>query len=141
MRRTLTFFLLVAVLLGAFAFPVNASVRYCSTDPIFNVGGHEVSVVVELAPYEVKDEIMPWNPVVTLLLAPRGTNPYVEDVVGEFPEWAFAWEWHRAHKAGVFVHVPYVPSYEQMRVTVFVDGVQVKQVETTSNYLFFTFPW
>ncbi len=141
MRRTLTLIFLVAVLLGAFVFPVSAGVRFCSTDPVFNVGGHEVNVVVQLAPYEVKDEIMPWNPVVTALLAPLGTNPYVEGIFGDFPEWAFAWEWFNMHKVGVFVRVPYVPGYQQMRVTVFVDGVQVKQVDTTSHMLFFTFPW
>ncbi len=143
MRRTLTMLFLVVVLLGAFVLPTSASVRYCSTcDPVFNVGGHEVSVVVGIAPYDqVKDEIMPWDPVVTVLFAPPGTNPYVEEVTDDIPMLAFAWEWFNPQRVGIFVRVPHVPSYEGMQITVFVDGVQVKQVETTSHTVFFTFPW
>ena len=141
MRRLLTLVLLVSVLLGAFAFPANAALRYCATDPVFNVGGHEVSVLIELAPYEVGAQIKPWNPVVTVLFAPRGTNPYLEELVGnEFPELAYAYEWWR-QDVGVFVRVPHVRGFQQMRVTVFVDGVQVKQVETRSRHLFLTVPW
>ena len=141
MRRLLTLVLLVTVLLGAFAFPSNAALRYCSQDPIFNVGGHEVSVLIELAPYDVGAKIKPWNPVVTVLWAPRGTNPYVQAIVGNgFPERAYAREWGR-QDVGVFVRVPHVRGFEQMRVTISVDGVEVKQVETTSRHLFVTIPW
>jgi len=119
---------------------VLAGLQFCFSDPIFNVGGHEVNVLVELAPYEVKDQIHPYHPVTTVLLAPFGTNPEVVAVNGEFPEWAMAFEWWRP-KVGILVHVPHVRGFQMMRVTVFVDGVQVKQVQTSRRNVFFTIPW
>ncbi len=139
-RRSIFATLIVLVALSLFAAPVLASLQFCSSDPVFNVGGHEVNVLVELAPYEVKDQIHPYNPVVTVLMAPMGTNPEVISVSGDFPEWPMAFEWWYS-KVGIFVHIPHVQSFQMMRITVFVDGVQVKQVETTRRNIMFTIPW
>ncbi len=140
-RRGALVTLVVLVALSLFAAPVLAGIQFCISDPVFNVGGHRVDVVIELAPYEVKDQIKPWNPVVTLLLAPMGTNPEVVSVSGDFPEWAWAFEWGRPHKVGIFVRVPHVQGFQQMRVTVFVDGTQVKQVVTSRRHAVIKIPW
>jgi len=143
MRRLLTLVLLVAVLLGAFAIPANASLRFCSTcdpDPIFNVGGHQVSVLIQLSLDDSPENVSALPPVLTVLFAPRGTDPYVQAILGAFPERAFAFEWWR-HDVGIFVRVPALTGFEAMRVTVSVDGRQVRQVETRSRFMFLRIPW
>jgi len=139
-RRSILVTVVVLVALSLFTAPVLAGLQFCISDPVFDVGGHEVSVLIELAPYQVKDQIHPYHPVTTILLAPFGTDPQVVEVSGDFPEWAMAFEWGRP-KLGILVYVPHVRDFQMMRVTVFVDGVQVKQVQTTRRHVAFTVPW
>ncbi len=141
MRKLLSVALVLMVVLGVFAFPVNAGLRFCSNDPIFDVDGHEVSVLIELAPYEVKDAISPEKPVVTVLYAPKGTDPKVVSVFGDFPEYAEAREWGRDDKLGIRIKVPKVEGYEMMRVTVFIDGEEVAQKMTEKRNMFLVLDW
>jgi len=140
MRRALSVTLVLVVLLSALAFPVSARLEFCSTDPIYNVDGREVSVVIDLAPYELKDQITWDNPVVTVLSAPRGTNPYVVSVTGDFPEVALAREW-KPRVVGIAVRVPRLEDFQMMRVTVYVDGQMVRQVQTGHRFAFVAVPW
>lgn len=140
MRRALSMVLSLIVLFAVLAVPASARWEFCSTDPIFDVGGKQVSVLVELAPYELKDEITEENPVYTVLAAPRGTNPRVIEVSGDFPEKAIAREWNRP-LVGVVVRVPPLDDFQRLRVTVSVDGRVVRQVDSSARVAVVAFPW
>lgn len=140
MYRKLSLVLVALVLFLTFAMPVGARKSYCSADPVFEVSGRQVKVVVELAPYEIKDSITRNNAVQVVLTAPLGTNPQVVDVFGEFPEMAAVQE-DDQNKVSVNVRVPQVEGFEGLRVTVYVDGAEVRQHQTGAYFARVIFPW
>jgi len=119
--RLFSAFVIFLVMLAAFVSPVEAGKTYCSGDPVFDVGGREVNVLIELAPFELKDVISEDDPVRTLLWAPEGTDPEVVRIEGQFPEEAEAEE-HDDDTLKIRVEVPDVEGFDSMRVTVYVDG-------------------
>jgi hypothetical protein len=114
---------------------------FCSSDPIFDVDGHAVNVVVELSPYKVKDQITENRPVRTVLAHPEGTAARLVWVGGDFPEVARTREGSRENEAGVSVQVPHVKGLEAVRVTVYIDGALVAQVETSQPHAALSFAW
>jgi len=135
MHRKLTVVLSVLVLLALFAVPVQAGVRFCSSDPIFNVDGKTVSVIIDLAPHTLSHVITPHDPVHVVLLAPAGTHPRVVSTEGEFPEVAEAFE-RRDQRSQMLigVAVPAVEGFEALRVSVYVDGELVRQKQVNERY-------
>lgn len=140
MPRILSLTLLLLMILAAPALPASARWNYCSSDPIFEVDGRQVNVVVELAPYEIKGSITSDNPVRTVLTAPEDTDPRLVEVKGDFAEAVEVRETDR-NKIRIDVEVPQVPGLEHLRVTVYVDGQLERVVSTGANSAHVTLPW
>lgn len=142
MRTKLFSVLFVAVLLVSLflATPVSARLRFCSADPIFSVGGHEVSVVIELAPYEVRNVISERHPVHTLLKVPRGEDAELVSLAGEFPERVSIVSGPR-RTLSVTVVVPAVRMLEAVRVSMYVDGRLVARQTTRGPVARLAIPW
>jgi hypothetical protein len=134
MYRKLAVVVSVLVLLALVAMPAQAGVRFCSSDPVFDVAGRKVSVNIDLAPSALSSAITPRNPVRVVLLAPAGTNPRVVSAAGEFPEAAEARERPDQHPQMLIgVAVPNVVGFEALRVSVYVDDQLVRQKEVSER--------
>jgi len=116
--RVFCLVLLVSVIWGVS--PAFASWHWCSSDPVFEINGETVAVIIELAPYEVKDQITEENPVQVTLTVPNGVEAELESLGGDFPEEVTII--HRGNGTKIKVHVdaPILP--ERMRVTVECEG-------------------
>jgi hypothetical protein len=141
MHRKLAAVLSVLILFAFLVVPAQAGVRFCSSDPIFDVGGKVVSVVIDLAPDTLSGLIAPGNPVQVLLLAPAGTQPRLVSIAGEFPEAAVARERRdRAPHMLISVAVPPLEGFEALRVSVYVNGHLVRQRQVSARYAAFVVP-
>ncbi len=124
-----------------FALPVGARRVFCAADPLFDVDGHEVKVVVELAPPGVARAISGLDPVVTLLVHPKGTQARLIWDGGDFPERVEIKEGDKEDRGHIWVKVPDVPAFKALRVTVYKDGELVAQKETGSRRVRLSFGW
>jgi len=144
MMHKLSVLLVVVVVFAIFAGPAAAGPEsrpaFCSSDPIFDMDGHTVNVVVELAPYQIKYQITAHKPVGTVLTHPKKLVARLICVGGDFPEEVKIKE-SGGDEAAVSVRVPKLDGFEALRVTVYIDGVLVAQDETTHPHLFLSFDW
>jgi len=117
-------------------------VAFCSSDPIYDVGGHQIQVVVELAPEGTVQEIMPSNPLRVHLTAPEGTNPRVVWVEEEPPQIATASEQEDLKKVIVTVTVPAdAVSHQFTRVSIYKDGEFICQKRSSHREMKVEFHW
>ncbi len=116
-----------------------AGLEFCSTDPIFQVDGQTVRVVVNLAPGSLL--FADWEePVEVTLTAPEGTHPRVLATTGPIPEVAFVEE-EGDQEVVIEVEVPDVEGYQFMEVHVFVNGQEVATASTSEREVTVSFPW
>lgn len=135
------------VLMAVLVLPVQAGLRFCSADPIFVVGDEEVDVTVEIAfPPGLLAQITQRDPVKVYLKSPKGTDPWVKAIFGEFTEEAFASEHRKKNENSVdiVVKVPKRltnhPEY-RLRVTVHRGNYLVAQKETDRDTAKLSFDW
>jgi hypothetical protein len=57
-----------------------------SSCPVFEINGEEISVIVELAPLGIAEQITQENPVQVTLIVPEGVEAELKEVSGDFPE-------------------------------------------------------
>ena len=139
------------VLMAVLVLPAQAGLRFCSADPIFEVGRkgarEKVDVLVQIAaPPGLLAQITQGDPVKVFLKSPKGTDPKVVWVGGEFTEEAYASE-HRKkdqNSVEIVVKVPERltnhPEY-RLRVTVHRGKDPVAQKETDRDTAKLSFDW
>ncbi|RMD67090.1 hypothetical protein D6833_00685 [Candidatus Parcubacteria bacterium] len=137
-RAGMMLFVIVLVL-SLFAVPAYARWEFCPTDPVFNVGGKTVSVVVNLAPADLANANWP-RAVKVSLKAPKGTDPYVVDINSPVPMEARAGEWGK-DKVEIKVNVPKVDGFQGMQVQVFVGDEEVASLTTGKRKARLSFEW
>lgn len=142
MMRKLSFVLGVLMMMALVPLSARARVAFCSSDPIYDVGGHQIQVVVELSPEETVYEITPNNPLRVHLTAPEGTNPKVMWVEEEPPQVATASEQEGLAKVIVTVTVPAdAVSHRFTRVSIYKDGEFVCQKRSPHREMSVRFDW
>lgn len=130
--------LLTSVVWGAsLAF---AGILWCSTDPVFEINGEEVNVIIELAPFEIKDQITDENPVAVTLTVPNGVEAELVSSSGDFPKEVTIIQKGKASKIRVGVDVPNLPDLERVRVTVENKGEILASQENGGPHVTVNFP-
>ena len=102
--------------------PTFAAWQWCSSDPVFEINGETVEVIIDLAPYEIKDQITDENPVRVTLTVPNGVEAELKSVSGDFPEEVTIIQRGEGSKMKMDVDVPNLPDLERVRVTVVSEG-------------------
>jgi len=141
-RKPIYALLLVVMVLGFTAGPALARRAWCVGDPVFDIDGVEIAVVVELAPYEVAAEVTADDPVECELKSIKDSNPMLKAIFGNFHEMAKVKVHGKKDEIHIKVKVPKkAKSFEAMRVSVFCNGVLVAQQETEKHNVKFELPW
>jgi hypothetical protein len=126
----------LAVLLTAITVSaVLAGLTWCSSDPVFQVNGKELNVLVELAPAEVKSELSTDNPVKVVLQVPAESDASLVGFAGEFAEDVEIREGSNPGSFQVWLKAPHLRDLDRIRVTVTSGGVVLATDETQGRSL------
>jgi hypothetical protein len=114
---------------------------WCSGDPVFEINGEERSITIELAPYDIGEQITEEDPVQVTLIVPEGVEAELKELGGDFPEEVTIIRMSNSSKIRVDVDVPNLPDLERIRVTVEdEEGEILAQLENGGPHVTVKFP-
>lgn len=98
------------------------------------------NVIIELAPYDIKEQIAEENPVEVTLIVPKGVEAELKEVSGEFPQEVTIVQKSKSSEIRVKVDVPKLRDLERMSVTVEDKGGEILvQLEKSGHHATVTF--